>query len=130
MRLVLFVLTLLTIGWLAGCGGSDDGVTVTTPTVASGDNVTYGEIERLPGGTAVITSDHTFVSAVCDQGMITLTTTAARFTGNMDCAAMPTDEVINRFVDLQITINIGGGRLKIESPEGGSLDFPATDVRS
>lgn len=110
--------------------GADDDVRVTTPTASNGPEATYGAIERLPGGTAVITSPHTLVAITCDGTTVTMTTTVATFTGTMDCKAMPPAEIIARYTDKTIAITIGGGRLKIENPEAGSLDLPATEVTS
>ena len=117
--------------FVAACSDSSaDDVRVTTPTGSPGAEATYGAIEHLPGGTAVVTSPHTLVAITCDGMTVTMTTTAATFTGAMDCTAMPPAEIIARYIDKTIAITIGGGRLKIENPEVGSLDLPATDVTS
>jgi hypothetical protein len=112
------------------CGDSDSnggGARVTTPN--PGGEATFGAIERLPGGTAVITSDHVLVSVTCDTGAFSLTTTQRAFAGRMDCAAMPPPDVIARYVDQPVAIVIADGRLKMENPGIGSLDFPVTEVR-
>ena len=127
----LFLLNaLLLAAVVVGCGDDGGEVRVTTQTADTGSESTFGAIERLPGGTAVITSPHTLVAITCSETTLTLTTTAGTFAGTMDCSAMPTTDIIERYTGKPIVITIGGGRLKIENPEAGSLDFPATDVSS
>ncbi len=127
----MFVVTFALSAVLAACSdsGADD-VRVTPPTVAAGGEATFGAIERFPGGTAVVTSPHTLVAITCDGTTVTMTTTAATFTGTMDCSAMPPADIIGRYIDRAVAITIGGGRLKIENPDAGSLDLPAVDVTS
>jgi len=114
----------------AGCDDSSDGgIDVTTGTVGAGATVVVGKIERFPGGTAVVTSDHVLVAITCSAGTLTVTTSAGVFSGTMDCGQMATADVIDRFVGKAIVITISETRLKIENPEAGSLDFPAVGAR-
>jgi hypothetical protein len=120
----------------AGCDESlpIDRVAVGTPvssivaTVAGEATTTIGKIDRFPGGTAVVTSEHTLVGISCDVGTMTMTTSVGVFSGAMDCGAMPPVETIERFVGKAIAITISESRLKIENPEAGSLELPASGV--
>ena len=121
------MLALLAVAALiAACGDSSDGVQLTTP--GPEGVATIGQIEHFPGGQATITSDHVLVSISCENGVITMVTSAGRFTGTMDCQAQVGQDVLDRFVGKPIAITITDARLKIENPEAGSLDYPATDV--
>jgi hypothetical protein len=114
----------------AACDDSSPGddVLITTPTAAPAEGTSIGKIDRFPGGTAVITSDHTLISITCQTEQLVMTTSVAVFTGDMPCDRMVPADVVERFVQKPITITIDGGRLKIENPESGTLDFPATNV--
>ena len=133
----LIAATLALAAIATACNNSDgnttpapDGTTTTaTQTPTADGTTTIGKIDRFPGGTAVITSDHTLISITCANEQLILTTTAAVFTANMPCDRMVPPDVVDRFLQKPITITIADGRLKIENPEAGTLDFPATDVK-
>jgi len=119
-----------TCALLAGCGDDGGGIAVvTTPegTLAPGAEATYGVIDRLPGGTAVIRSDYTIATITCDAGVLRITTSGGAFTGGMDCATMPSDDVISLFTGKTVQVTITPARIRIDSPEVGSLDFPASE---
>jgi hypothetical protein len=114
----------------AACGDDDGGIAViTTPqgTLPPGAEATYGAIDRFPGGTAVVRSDYTVTAIACDAGKLRVTTTAGVFTGTMDCEAMVTPDIVDRFLDKPALVTITATRIKLENPEAGSLDFPATE---
>jgi hypothetical protein len=98
-------------------------------TVAGEATATIGKIDRFPGGTAVVSSEHNLVGISCEAGAVTMTTSAGVFSGSMDCAAMPPSETIDRFVGKAVAITISETRLKIENPEAGSLDLPASGAK-
>ena len=114
---------------VAGCDDSSGGGNDVRTETAAGATVTVGKIERFPGGTAVVTSDHVLQSIACEGGTLTLTTSAGAFSGSMDCAQMVEADVVGRFVGKAIAITISETRLRIENPEAGSLDFPASSAR-
>ena len=111
-----------------GCNGGDDNEAVVQPPPSVSAERTFGTINRLPNGVATVTSEYVLQSITCDAGRLTMITSAGSFVGTMDCAAQVTQENIDRFVGKPVLITITDTRLKIEHPEAGSLDYPATDV--
>ena len=122
---------------LVACDDSSpaDGVVVGTPVasvvamVEGEATTTIGKIDRFPGGTVVVSSEHVLVGISCEAGAVTMTTSAGTLSGAMDCGAMPPAETIERFVGKAVAITISEGRLRIENPEAGSLDLPASGAR-
>ena len=106
----------------------NQGGVVQTPATVGAEK-TFGTINHLPGGFATITSDHVLESITCENGQLTMVTSAGRFVGTMDCTAQVSQETIDAFVGKPILITVTDTRLKIENPDAGSLDYPATDVR-
>ena len=137
MRGLVFGAVLLGMLAMTGCDDSSrgDGVAVGTPvasvvaTVEGEATTTIGKIDRFPGGTVVVSSEHVLVGISCEAGTVTLTTSVGMFSGAMDCGAMPPVETIDRFVEKAIAITISESQLRIENPEAGSLDLPARGVR-
>lgn len=117
---------------LVGCDDSSGGIAVSTGTAAApaGATVVVGKVERLPGGTVVVTSDHVLQSIVCEGGVLTLTTSAGVFSGTMGCGQMVGADIVGRFVGKAVVITISDTRLRIEHPDAGSLDFPAAGARA
>jgi hypothetical protein len=113
---------------LMACDDGPAGSIIESPATVSAEK-TFGTINRLPGGFATITSDHVLDSISCESGRLTIVTSAARFEGAMDCTAQVPQETIDDFVGKPIVITITDTRLKIENPDAGSLDFPATSVQ-
>jgi hypothetical protein len=111
---------------LAACADGSDGRINVTTSVPSAPTVVIGKIDRFPGGTAVVTSEYVLQSMTCEAGVLTLTTSAGAFTGTMDCGQMVSPDIVGRFVGRPIVITISATRLRIEHPEAGSLDFPAS----
>lgn len=114
---------------ITACSDDDAGEGVILATATVGTEKTFGTINHLPGGAATITSDHVLESITCESGQLTMVTSAGRFVGTMDCAAQVSQETIDMFVGKPILITITETRLKIENPEAGSLDYPATNVQ-
>lgn len=110
------------------CDDESSGSLVVQTPATVGAEKTFGTINHLPGGVATVTSDYVLQSITCDNGTLVLVTTNARFVGTMDCTAQVPQETIDRFIGKPIMITITETRLKIEHPEAGSLDYPATGV--
>ena len=140
MRGLVFGAGILGVLAVTGCddSSSSDGVVVGTPvdavasvvaTVVAGPTISIGKIDRFPGGTAVVSSEHVLVGISCEAGVVTMTTRVGTFSGAMDCGAMPPVETIERFVGKAVAITISVGRLRIENPEAGSLELPASGTK-
>lgn len=91
---------------------------------------TLGAIERLPGGTPVLSDVRTFINLNCREGLMTLRTNAEIITGRMDCGQMPPQSIVDQFTGRPVAITYGEGRLRIESPEAGTLDLPVADAET
>jgi hypothetical protein len=127
LAVVTAALAALALTTTACDDGDAPAVTEATRAVTPGAT-TIGRVDRLPNGTAVVTSDHTLVDIVCANGQLTMTTNIARFTGAMDCTSMAPPDIVQRYQGKPIAISITATRLKIDNPEAGSLDFPAANV--
>jgi hypothetical protein len=127
MRLTAAFVSLSFFVLIAGCSddGTDD-VVETPPSVTA--QQTFGSINRLPDGQATVVSDHVLQSITCTAGQLTMVTAAGSFVGTMDCTAQVPQETIDRFVGKPVLITVSDTRLKIEHPQAGSLDYPATGV--
>jgi hypothetical protein len=91
---------------------------------------TLGAIERLPGGTPVLSDVRTFINLNCRDGLVTLRTNAEVITGRMDCGQTPPQSIVDQFTGRPIAMNYEEERLRIESPEVGTLDLPVTDAET
>lgn len=91
---------------------------------------TLGAIERLPGGTPVLSDVRTFINLNCRDGLMTLRTNAEVITGRMECGQTPPQSIVDQFTGRTIAISYAEGRLRIESPEAGTLDLPVTDAET
>jgi hypothetical protein len=123
----LIVVLLVSITASACADGDDDGATIAPPPSVTAER-TFGSINHVGNGIATVTSDYVLQSISCDAGKLTMITAAGTFVGTMDCAAQVTQETIDRFVGKPVLIVVTDTRLKIEHPDAGSLDYPATDV--
>lgn len=117
------------IGVLLAACSDDDGGGSPTPGAVVADPITssYGVIVNT-GGTPVITSDYVLEAMTCADGIFTMVTGAATFSGAMDCTAMPPDLAIAAFGNKPITIQISASRLKIEAIGAGTLDMPVVNA--
>ena len=113
---------------LSSCADGDENEATIQPPPNVTAERTFGSINHIGNGIATVTSDYVLESSTCDAGRLTVITAAATFVGTMDCAAQVTQETIDRFVGKPVLIVITDTRFKIEHPEAGSLDYPATDV--
>lgn len=127
-EMAVLVALLASGAWFFACDDDSGGSVIEAPATVGAEK-TFGTISRLPGGFATITSDHVLESITCENGQLTMVTSAGRFVGTMDCTAQVPQETLDRFVGKPILITVTETRLKIENPEAGSLDYPATDVR-
>jgi hypothetical protein len=85
---------------------------------------TLGKIERLPGGTAVVSSALTLVSVACANGQLTVTTNLQSIVGQMDCAQQIPQETLARFYGQSVSISYANARLRIDSVSAGTIDLP------
>ncbi len=93
------------------------------------DGGELGEIERLPGGTAVATDVRTLVSVTCTDDTLFLRTSAELVRASMPCDRMPPQSIIDKFVSQTIAVRYAGGRLTMESVTVGTLEFPAENPK-
>ncbi len=96
---------------------------------------TLGKIERLPGGTAVVSNALTLVNVACANGQLTVTTNLQSIVGTMDCAQQIPQETLGRFYGQSVSISYANARLRIDSVSAGTLDLPVkgatiTDVNA
>lgn len=94
------------------------------------DGETLGKIDRLPGGTAVVTSVITLLDLTCADGQVIVKTNLTSIVGKMDCQQAVPQSTLERFYGQSVSITYAGGRLKIESVSAGSLDLPVEDATS
>jgi hypothetical protein len=85
---------------------------------------TLGKIERLPGGTAVVSSALTLVTVACTNGHLTVTTNLQSIVGTMDCAQQIPHETLGRFYGQSVSISYANARLRIDSVSAGTIDLP------
>ncbi|MEX0749268.1 MAG: hypothetical protein WD359_00530 [Dehalococcoidia bacterium] len=88
-----------------------------------------GSIERLPGGTPAASDVRTLLSAQCADGVLTLRTNREEIASPMDCGQMLPEGVIARFIGQPVAIRAQEGRLIVENPTAGTMDFPAAEPR-
>ncbi len=89
---------------------------------------TLGKIDRLPGGTAVVSSLITLLDVTCANGQLIVKTNLKSIVGKMDCAQQIPQTTLDRFFGQAVSIAYADGRLRIDSVAAGTLDLPVKDA--
>ena len=89
---------------------------------------TMGKIERLPGGTAVVSQVITLLNMTCSNGQLIVTTNLKSIAARLDCAQQDPQSTLDRFYGQAVGISYAKGRLRIESVSAGTLDLPAKEA--
>jgi hypothetical protein len=89
-----------------------------------------GEIERLPGGTAVPTDLRVIEAVECATDLLEVRTDREIIIANMPCDRIENRSFIDRFIGQPAAITVlQGGNLRLANDFAGSIELPATDPR-
>ena len=87
-----------------------------------------GKIERLPGGTAVVSDVITLLNITCSNGVLIVSTNLKGILGKMDCAQQIPQSTLDRFFGQAVSVSYANGRLRIDSASAGTIDLPVKDA--
>lgn len=127
MRKIAMVMIAAAVVGAAGCS-LNTASKKSTGTAPFKDGETLGKIDRLPGGTAVVTSVITLLTVSCINGDLIVKTNLQLITGKMDCAQQIPQATLERFYGQAVTVGYAKGRLRIDSVSAGTLDLPVKDA--
>jgi len=126
---LVLALSIAALGaWACDDDSNGDGNGADDPSTLS-DGESLGSIQRFPGGTQVPTDARTFVEATCADDRLVVVTDRETVSATMPCDRMLPPDVLARFPDQPVVISYSDGRLIIESPQIGTMTFPAEDPR-
>lgn len=95
------------------------------------DRLTEGEslgsIDRLPGGTAVVSEVRTLLTMECTNERLTVRTNLEQLTAALPCDRMLPAAVIEQFIGKPVAIRYENERLKVANDTVGTIELPASE---
>lgn len=125
--LPLLALGVFAVFALAACGGDGKGGASGERALKEGE--TIGKIDRLPGGTAVISGAPTLLAIDCVDDQLTVRTDVDSIVATMDCRQQVPQQTRDLFIGKPVALAYSRQRLRIDSPAAGTLELPAKDAR-
>ena len=127
MRAVGVVVVVAAVITVAGCSFNSTSKKSSGPEPFK-DGETLGKIDRLPGGTAVVSSVITLLKVSCVNGDLIVTTNLHLITGKMDCAQQIPQATLEQFYGQAVMVGYAKDRLRIESISAGTIDLPVKNA--